>query len=46
MVEMIKQEFLYHKQAVKGWVNYDNELNNARSWVAERTAHFYQQLAD
>lgn len=46
MVEMIKQEFPYHKQAVKGWVNYDNELNNARSWVAERTNYFYQQLAD
>ena len=46
MVDMIKQEFPYHKKAVSGWINYDNELKNARRWVAERTAHFYQQLAD
>ena len=46
MVEMIKQEFPYHKKAVDGWINYDNELKNARQWVAERTAYFYQQLAD
>ena len=46
MVEMIKQEFPYHKKAVNGWINYDNELKNARQWVAERTAYFYQQLAD
>ena len=46
MVEMIKQEFPYHKAAVNGWIDYDKELTNARQWVAERTAHFYQQLAD
>jgi hypothetical protein len=46
MVDLIKQEFPYHKQAVNGWINYDNELKNARRWVAERTAYFYQQLAD
>ena len=46
MVEMIKQEYPYHKQAVNGWVNYDQELKNAWRWVAERTDYFYQQLAD
>ena len=46
MVEMIQQEFPYHKKAVNGWINYDNELKNARQWVAERTNNFYQQLAD
>ena len=46
MAEMIKQEFPYHKKAVNGWINYDEELKNARRWVAERTDHFYQQLAD
>ena len=46
MVEMIRQEFPYHKKAVNGWINYDEELKNARRWVTERTDHFYQQLAD
>ena len=46
MVEIIKQEFPYHKKAVNGWIDYDNELRNARRWVAERTDCFYQQLAD
>ena len=46
MVEMIKQEFPYHKKAVDGWIDYDNELRNARRWVAERPDYFYQQLAD
>ena len=46
MVDMIRQEFPYHKQAVGGWINYDNELNSARQWLAERTDYFYQQLSD
>jgi hypothetical protein len=46
MVEMIRQEFPYHKKAVKGWINYDEELDKARHWVAGRTNVFYQQLAD
>ena len=46
MVEMIIQEFPYHKKAVNGWINYDEELKNARNWVAERTDYFYWQLAD
>ena len=45
MYEMIKEEFPYHKSAVNGWINYENELNNARKWVAERTDHFYQQVS-
>ena len=47
MVEMIMGEFPYHKDAVNcSWINYDHELEKARQWLAGRTAHFYQQLAD
>lgn len=46
MVEMIKQEYPYHKKTVNGWIDYDQELNNARKWVAQRTDYFYQQLAE
>lgn len=49
MVEMIKAEYPYHKKAGNGWrdwKNYQSELKTARQWVADRTAHFYQQLAD
>jgi hypothetical protein len=45
MVDMIRQEFPYHKQAVNGWINYDNELKGARNWLAARTAYFIYQLA-
>lgn len=49
MVEMIKDEYPYHHQAGNGWRNwndYQGELQQARQWLAGRTAHFYQQLAD
>ena len=46
MAEIIQQEFPYHKETVKGWINFEEELKHAQSWVAERTDHFYQQLAD
>ena len=45
MYEMIKQEYPYHKKAVNGWINYDQELENARKWLAERTDNFYQQVS-
>ena len=44
MYEIIRQEYPYHKKAVNGWINYEQELTNARRWVAERTAQFYQQV--
>ena len=46
MYEQIKYEYTYHKQQNQGWINYANELNTARQWVARRTNYFYQQLAD
>ena len=46
MLEMIKQEYPYHKKAVNGWINYDQELSNARRWLSERTDQFYQQVTD
>ena len=45
MVDMIRQEFPYHKQAVNGWINYDNELKGTRNWLAARTGYFIYQLA-
>ena len=49
MVEMIKSEYPYHKQAGNAWRDwnaYQSELEKARQWVANRTGYFYQQLAD
>ena len=46
MYELVKQEYTYHKQLYPGWVNYTDELSTARNWVSQRTALFYQQLAD
>ena len=49
MVEMIKDEYPYHEQAGNGgrdWNSYNDELQGARQWVADRTEHFYQQLAN
>ena len=46
MADIISREYPYHRKAVRGWINYDEELNRARRWVAERTDHFYKQLAD
>ena len=45
MYEKIKQEYPYHKRAVNGWINYEQELSNARKWVAERTDRFYEQVS-
>lgn len=47
MYEKIKFEYPYHRALInKGWPNYNDELNNARSWVKNRTNEFYTQLGD
>jgi hypothetical protein len=47
MYDMIKTEYPYHRELVnRWWPNYDEELNNARTWLNKRTDYFYKQLAD
>ena len=47
MYEQIKYEYPNHRKLVnQWWPNYNEELNAARSWVKQRTASFYTQLAD
>ncbi len=44
MYEMIKTEYPYHKQLYYSWVNYENNMNEARNWLKQRTNHFYQHV--
>ncbi|MBR1400413.1 MAG: CotH kinase family protein [Prevotella sp.] len=47
MYEMIKTEYPNHRKLInQWWPNYNDELNNARNWIRNRTSQFYQQLAD
>ena len=47
MYEMIRTEYPYHRALINlPTPNYDNELNKARTWLSERTNHFYNHLAD
>ena len=47
MYDMIKTEYPYHRKLInEWWPNYNEELNNARTWLNKRTNYFYQQLAD
>ena len=47
MYDMIKTEYTYHRNLInQWWPNYNQELNNARNWLSQRTNNFYQQLAD
>ncbi len=46
MYETISYEYPYHRQLVnRWWPNYADELQQARSWLSQRTEHFYQQLS-
>lgn len=46
MYNLIKTEYPHHRKLInQWWPNYDNELNTARNWLANRTNNFYQQLA-
>lgn len=43
----IKYEYLYHRELInKWWPKYDDELNNARNWIAQRTGYFYKYIAE
>ena len=47
LYDAIKYEYPYHRELInKWWPNYDEELNNARSWIAKRTGYFYKYIAD
>ena len=47
MYDKISFEYPYHRALInKGWPNYSDELNSARSWVKNRTNEFYSQLGD
>ena len=47
LYDAIKYEYPYHRELInKWWPKYDDELNNARNWVAQRTGYFYKYIAD
>ena len=47
MYDLIKTEYPYHRELVnRWWPNYNEELNNAHTWLNKRTDYFYKQLAD
>ncbi|MBR1687318.1 MAG: CotH kinase family protein, partial [Prevotella sp.] len=47
MYELIREEYPHHRALFNPWwPNYDSELATARNWVENRTASFYQQLAN
>lgn len=47
MYDIIKTEYPKHRELFNPWwPNYNDELNNARTWVKNRPAYFYKYLAD
>ena len=47
MYELIKNEYPIHRSLFNPWwPNYNEELNNARTWLKQRTNYFYQQIAN
>ena len=47
LYDAIKYEYPHHRKLInEWWRNYNEELKNARNWVAQRTAYFYQYIAD
>lgn len=46
MYEDIQDELPFHQSAAGIHVNYQNEMNFAADWIAQRTGFFYDQLAD
>lgn len=47
MYEQIQYEYPYHRKLInQWWPNYNDELNQAKNWLAERSDYFYQHMAD
>lgn len=47
MYELLRYEWDHHHDAVYGspwWPNYNDELNNARSWLSKRTSEMYKHI--
>ena len=46
MYDLIKTEYPHHRELInKWWPNYAEEQSRVQTWVAQRTDHFYQQIA-
>lgn len=47
LYDAIKYEYPHHRKLInEWWPKYDDELNNARSWIAQRTGYFYKYIAN
>jgi hypothetical protein len=47
MYEQVKTEYPYHRELInRWWPNYGEELSKARTWLSQRTDHFYKHLAN
>lgn len=47
MYQMIKTEYPYHRKGINPWwPNYNDEMTNARTFLRERPAHVYNNLAE
>lgn len=47
LYDATKYEYPYHRELInKWWPKYDDELNNARNWIAQRTGYFYKYIAE
>ena len=47
MYDAIKYEYPNHRKLInEWWPNYNDELNNAKSWMNKRTDRFYKMVAD
>ena len=47
LYDAIKYEYPHHRKLInEWWPKYNDELKNARNWVAQRTAYFYKYIAD
>ena len=47
MYDQVKTEYPYHRELInRWWPNYGEELSKARTWLSQRTDHFYKHLAN
>ena len=47
LYDAIKYEYPHHRKLInQWWPNYNEELTNARNWIAKRTEHFYKHIAE
>ena len=47
LYDAIKYEYPHHRKLInQWWPNYNEELTNARNWIAQRTEYFYKHIAE